>query len=272
MQNKSSKPKGQSIDTRHEKALGMAKDAGALALDYFQRVATLAIEDKGPQDFVSEADKAVEEFIRDAIARDFPGDGIVGEEHAPKASQSGCTWVIDPIDGTANFINAIPAWTVVIALVKDGETQVGVIHDPVHGEMFSAVRGGGAMLNDAALLCPTDTALSRGSVGTGFSNRAGTDGIRALLNALFDAGGMYHRNGSGALSLAYVAAGRLLGYLEENMNAWDCIAGQLIIAEAGGRVEIQDADMMIANGGRVVAASAGVFDELVALADAAFKS
>jgi myo-inositol-1(or 4)-monophosphatase len=114
--------------------------------------------------------------------------------------------------------------------------------------------------------------LSRGSVGTGFSNRAGTDGIRALLNALFDAGGMYHRNGSGALSLAYVAAGRLLGYMEENMNAWDCIAGQLIISEAGGRVEVQDADAIIANGGRVVAASAGVFDELVALADASFKS
>jgi myo-inositol-1(or 4)-monophosphatase len=259
VQNKASKPKGQSIENRQEKALCMAKDAGALALE-------------GPQDFVSEADKAVEEFIRDAIARDFPGDGIVGEEHAPKASQSGYTWVIDPIDGTANFINAIPAWTVVIALVKDGETQVGVIHDPVHGEMFSAVRGGGAMLNDAALLCPADTALSRGSVGTGFSNRAGTDGIRALLNALFDAGGMYHRNGSGALSLAYVAAGRLLGYMEENMNAWDCIAGQLIISEAGGRVEVQDADAIIANGGRVVAASAGVFDELVALADASFKS
>ncbi len=249
----------------------IAENAGRFALDFFQRVGTLTIEDKGPQDFVSEADKAVEILVREAIARDFPDDGIVGEEHAPKPSKSGYTWIIDPIDGTTNFINAIPAWTVVIAVVRDGETQIGVTHDPVHNETFSAVRGGGAFLNGAPLVCPSDTALSRGTVGTGFSNRVGTKGIRQLITALFDADGMYHRNASGALSLAYVASGRLLGYIEEHMNAWDCLAGQLLIAEAGGRVEVQNADDMIIHGGRVVVGSAGVFDQLVDIADGAFK-
>lgn len=259
------------VHDRSQHAIEFAADAGTLAQDYFSRVADLSVEDKGPQDFVTEADKAVELRIRALIEAAYPGDGIVGEEHDTKPSQSGFTWVIDPIDGTTNFINAIPAWCVVIAVVKDDATQIGVTHDPIHGETFSAIRGHGAFLNGAPLICPADTKLSRGSISTGFSGRVSHTGVKRLIDALLQNESVFHRNASGALSLAYVAAGRLLGYLEEHMNAWDCLAGQLQISEAGGHVETQSADAMIANGGRVVAGSSGVFDDLVRIADDAFQ-
>lgn len=249
-----------------------ARSAGVLATSLFDRVGSLVIEDKGHQDFVSEADKAVELHIRAAIEKTFPDDGIVGEEHASKPSASGYTWVIDPIDGTTNFISEIPAWTVVISVVHDDETVIGVTFDPVHDEMYLAVKSKGAWLNDTPLLCPPDTRIARGSVGTGFSSRIDPDGVCRLINEIIKADGVFHRNASGALSLAYVAAGRLLGYVEEHMNAWDCLAGQLLISEAGGRVEVQSAQDMIANGGRVVAGSEGVFDDLVRIADAAYKA
>ncbi|MEP5200180.1 MAG: inositol monophosphatase [Paracoccaceae bacterium] len=255
---------------RKDTAETIARSGGALALEYFAKLATLEIEDKGPQDFVTAADKDVETHVRALIEEAFPEDGIVGEEHAPKPSGSGYTWVIDPIDGTANFISNIPAWCVVIAVVKDDQTQIGVTYDPIHDEMFSAEHTKGATLNGTPLVCPSDTALNRGSVSTGFSNRISSEETLAAITAIMDAGGIFHRNASGALSLAYVGAGRLIGYIELHMNAWDCLAGQLLIAEAGGSVEQQSADDMIASGGRVVASSKGVFDDLVKIANAAF--
>ena len=260
------------LEKRALAAINIAQNGGALAANYFQRIGTLVIEDKGPQDFVSEADKAVELHVRAMIEDAFPEDGIVGEEHASKPSKSGFTWVIDPIDGTTNFINSIPAWVVVLAVVQNDQTAIGVTHDPIHEETFSAVRGKGARLNGETLICPPDTALSRGTVSTGYSTRIKTEGTLKLLDSIMEKGGVFHRNASGALSLAYVAAGRLIGYVEEHMNAWDCLAGQLLIAEAGGKVEVQSADDMIAEGGRVVAGSAGVFDDLVRIADKAYSA
>ena len=260
------------MSNRSTSAVDIARNAGAFALSFFERVGSLVIEDKGPQDFVSEADKAVELRVRAAIEVAYPEDGIVGEEHAPKPSNSGFTWVIDPIDGTTNFISAIPAWTVVISVVHNDETVIGITFDPIHDEMYLAIQGEGAWLNGAPLRCPSDTSLARGSIGTGFSNRIDPDGVRRLIDEVLKADGVFHRNASGALSLAYIAAGRLLGYVEEHMNAWDCLAGQLLIAEAGGKIEVQSADDMIAHGGRVVAGSAGVFDDLVRIADAAYTA
>ena len=260
-----------SDDLRFQKAQDIAKEAGTFALNFFNNLSDLNVEDKGPQDFVTEADKAVELLIREAITKYFPEDGIVGEEHSIKASSSSYTWVIDPIDGTTNFINAIPAWTVVIAIVKDGVTQIGITHDPVHNETFSAMLGAGAFLNKTQIFCTPNTNLNRGTIGTGFSNRVSTKGIKKLINLIFEEGGMYHRNASCALSLAYVASGRLLGYIEEHLNAWDCLAGQLLISEAGGQIEKQDTNKMIQRGGRVVVGSSGVFDQLVKMANKAFK-
>ena len=245
--------------------------AGELALEFFRRPDALRVDRKGHQDFVSQADREVELHIRAELARAFPEDTVVGEEGAPTPGTSGFSWVIDPIDGTTNFVNGIPAWTVVLAGVRNGRTEIGLIHDPNHGETFAAIRGGGATLNGATLRLAGDLGLADGTTGIGFSNRVGTAGAVRLVEAIFAEGGIFLRNASGALSLAYVAAGRLLGYVEEHMNAWDCLAGQLIVAEAGGGVEPQDADAMITRGGRVVVGAPCVFDDLVRIADAAFR-
>jgi len=258
-------------DTSGGQAIKIVHTAGKLALDYFGRLDTLEIDSKGHQDFVTEADREVELAIRGALADAFPDDAIVGEEHAAVAGTSGFTWVIDPIDGTANFVADIPAWTVVLAGVSQGKTQVGIIHDPCHGETFVATRGGGARLNGRLLSLQGRQSLNQGTVCIGFSNRREKTGAVRYIEHLFERGGIFCRNGSGALSLAYVAAGRFLGYAEQHMNAWDCLAGQLIVAEAGGRVEDQNADEMISRGGRVIAGAPDVFDQLVEIADAAYS-
>ena len=114
----------------------IARDAGAMALDFFRDISALDIKSKGTQDMVSNADLEVETFVRAQLAAAFPDDGIVGEEHAPVPSSSGWTWVIDPIDGTANFVAGIPQWCVILTCVKDDTTQLGVIFEPCHEEMF----------------------------------------------------------------------------------------------------------------------------------------
>lgn len=255
-----------------ETAVEICKAAGAVALDYFHRRDSLVVDRKGAQDWVSEADRNVEILIRDRLGHAFPDDGIVGEEHEPKQGTSGFVWVIDPIDGTTNFVNGHPAWTIVLAGVSAGKTQVGIIHDPIHGETFVAMRGAGAALNGAPIRVAEGVPLSHGTVSVGYSNRVEAGNIVPVVAALIGEGAMFHRNASGALSLAYVAAGRLLGYLEEHMNAWDCLAGQLLIEEAGGRVEDQDADEMIAKGGRVVVGTPENFETLRRIADRAWRA
>lgn len=256
---------------RQKTLIEICHQAGQLALKFFKDQDKLVIDHKGHQDFVSQADREVELLTRKLLGDAFPDDSIVGEEHAPTQGNSGFTWVIDPIDGTANFINGIPAWTVVIAGVQDGVTQIGVIYDPCHDETFVAMRGRGATLNGKPLKLDDDRTLSQGTVGIGYSNRVDNQSVVDLVTALMDEGAMFYRNASGALSLVHVAAGRLLGYAEKYMNAWDCLAGQLIVSEAGGRVEHQNADDMIKNGGRVVVGTDAVFDRLLEISQAAFN-
>ncbi|MFZ1480808.1 MAG: inositol monophosphatase [Paracoccaceae bacterium] len=258
------------LASRYAAARRIAADAGTLAVDYFRRWTELTIDIKGHQDFVSEADRNVEIAVRAALAKAFPQDGIVGEEAAPSPGTSGYTWVIDPIDGTTNFINGIPQWCVILACVHQGQVVVGVVHDPVHAEMHHAMLGGGAFCNDRRVRCSDKTDLRQGSLGVGFSGRTHVEGIKRLVTLCCDAGTVFWRNGSGGLSLAYVATGRILGYVEEHMNAWDFLAGHLIVAEAGGRVEPVNADEAIAGGGRVVVAGPAVFDAVQALANHAY--
>mgnify|MGYP001800759732 CR=1 FL=1 len=178
--------------------------------------------------------------------------------------------MIDPIDGTTNFVNGIPAWTIVLAVVSDGATQLGVIHEPNVGETYTAVRGAGAALNGRAMQVTSGVDLASGTVSVGYSNRVDAAHVVPVIAALVERGSLYHRNASGALSLAYVAAGRLLGYVEEHMNAWDCLAGQLMVQEAGGKVEAQSADGMIADGGRVIVGTPVVLDTLLDICNAAW--
>jgi len=258
------------ITDRLAAAKRIARVGGDTALAYFRDLSALTIEPKGHQDMVSEADRNVETEIRTALATAFPDDGITGEEHAPVAGSSGYTWVIDPIDGTANFVADIPAWVVVLACVHNAKTVIGVIHDPIHDMTWWARAGGGAFGNDKPIRVAGSRGINNGSVGTGFSNRTAPGAVEALVAGIRAEGGVFHRNASGALSLAYVASGKLIGYAEDHMNAWDCLAGQLLVHEAGGVIEDQNADDMIANGGRVIAATPTVFDDLQRISLAAF--
>lgn len=260
------------LSERRDFAIEVCEAAGVVAKRYFADRCSLVVDQKGAQDWVSEADKNVETFIRQKIAESWPNDGVYGEEHGAVAGESGFDWVIDPIDGTTNFVNGIPAWTVVLAGVTEGQTAIGVIRDPNMDETFVALRGEAATLNGSPLRVASGVALRDGTVAVGYSNRIESRHVVPIVEELIEHGAMFHRNASGALSLAYVAAGRLLGYVEEHMNAWDCLAGQLLVAEAGGVVEDQNADEMIQEGGRVIVGTPDVFETLHEIAENAWST
>ncbi|AJY47473.1 inositol monophosphatase family protein [Martelella endophytica] len=209
--------------------------AGDVALDYFSRLEKLTIERKtSGQDTVSEADRNVEETIRKAILERFPEDGLLGEEHGGKDGKSGYTWVIDPIDGTTVFLHGLPTWTVVIAILADGKPVLSCILVPAQNKLYHAIDGAGAFCNDRPIHVDETTPFDAGLFGVGpgapeFAGHVGT-----LVTRLMSAGSMYLRFGSAAHSLALVAAGNLLGFYEPRLNAWDCVAGLLLVREAGG--------------------------------------
>jgi myo-inositol-1(or 4)-monophosphatase len=250
------------LETRLKFTVDLARRAGELGMRYFVEIEKLTVESKGHQDLVSNADRDVELFVRAEIAKQYPDDGIIGEEHAAVRSLSGYTWVIDPIDGTANFVRGIPAWAVVIACVKDGQTVVGVVHESAVAETFYASRGGGAYLEGRPIKVTEAMSLTEGSVGVGFNNRTSAVNAVTVVKQIIDDGGVFFRNASGALMLAYVAAGRLIGYTEEHMNAWDCLAAMLIIEEAGGIVEPFNRDDVLAEGTVAIAAGKSVFERI----------
>jgi len=253
------------IDERFDFACTIIKDAGALALEYFDRFETLEVKSKGVQDMASEADVETEKLIEQAVTSAFSGDAFLGEEGADafEVQPGKGTWIIDPIDGTQPFVNGIASWCVAIAFVEGGRIQIGVVFDPNRDELFAAKAGGGATLNDQSITASSAISLSAGLVSVGYSNRVKPDDTLGPLTRLMNANGMYHRSGSGALSLAYVAAGRLIGYFEPHMNSWDFAASALIIKEAGGVINdcLPNEQAMI-KGGLVLAAAPGVYEEL----------
>jgi len=251
---------------RLEFAVELARRAGAFAHERFGALDDLLIERKGHQDFVSEADRDTETLVREAIAARWPGDGVVGEEQARTHGSSGFDWVIDPIDGTANFVSGIPHWCTVIACTENGRPVVGVIYNPCTGELFRASRGGGAFVGERPLGASPATALAEGSVSSGVSARTDPDIAVALVSEILRSGGLFYRAASGALELAYVASGRLLGYVEDHMNSWDCFAALLMLEEAGGRHQ-GFSPKALDEGTPVVAGGAGVYDELRAIAE-----
>ncbi|MBD3765355.1 MAG: inositol monophosphatase [Rhodobacterales bacterium] len=243
------------IHARHALALTLAQEAGALALAHFTHRDALEVETKAnPQDVVSRADREVEDMIRARLAQAFPGDAILGEEGGGAAGD-GFTWVIDPIDGTMPFLSGLPHWCVAIAVTDGRATVSAVTHAPVMAETYDAVLGGGARLNGVALHVDPAQGLAGRMTAIGGSHRAELAHIGAVIAALLQAGGMFYRNGSGALMLAQVAAGRLAGYYEPHMNAWDCLGGMLMVAEAGGGVAPFDLAQMLSVGAPVLAAA-----------------
>jgi myo-inositol-1(or 4)-monophosphatase len=219
-------------------------------------------------DMVSEVDRASEDHIVSEILRVRPGDGILGEEGTSRASRSGVRWVIDPLDGTTNYLYGIPVYAVSIAAEVGGTALAGVVHDPARGETFTALRGGGAWCGDQRLSVSAAADLSEALVGTGFaySSEARAAQARVLVTVL-PAVRDIRRAGAAALDLCWVAAGRLDAYFESGTAAWDRAAGGLIAAEAGawvgGREGGQSDDDL------TVAAAPGLADQLLSLLEPA---
>jgi myo-inositol-1(or 4)-monophosphatase len=247
-------------------AHALIREAGAMAAGYFQRLDSLAVEKKGVRDMLSEADLATERLIRGRLAASFPTDGFLGEEsgHSVIDSTSG-VWVVDPIDGTQPFISGLPNWCVSIAYVRDGRIEIGLVFDPTGDELFAAHRGRPATLNGRPIRPHAGRTLTDGIVSVGYSPRVEPARILPVLRKLLEQGGMFHRNGSGALSLCYVACGRLLGYVEPHINSWDCLAAIAVIEGAGGRTNDFLAGDALLRGNRIVAGPPAVFDQLAAL-------
>lgn len=223
------------LEARLALAETVAREAGAMALDYFNRRETLVIETKrDPQDVVSIADREVENLIRVRFAEAYPDDGMLGEEYGLAEGRSGFTWVVDPIDGTSPFVNGMPNWCVSISLLHGSEPVIGVIAAPCQGELYAAARGAGARLNGKLLSLDPSRTIRNAVTGIGANNHVTPATVAKIVENLLEAGGTFVRNGSGALMLAYVAAGRLVGYYEPHMHAWDCLAGYCLVKEAGG--------------------------------------
>lgn len=244
--------------------------AGAAALRHFRERDALVVESKGLQDVVSRADREVEDIIRGALAERFPNDGFLGEESGGGGSYDrGPVWVVDPIDGTQCFLAGLPTWCVSVGLVIDGWIAAGVIVDPCADECFVGAVGGGAACNGQPI-APVDVADFRaGLTEVGYSFRVPRQPTVAFLDRLIDAGGMYHRSGSGALGLAHVAAGRYVAYIEGHMNAWDSFAGAALVLAAGGWVNDLTADDGITRGSLVMASGRRLAPAFHAMAAAA---
>lgn len=254
------------IDARQLVARDVVKRAGELALGYWRDLGSLEIQNKGLQDVVSQADVRTEELIRADLAAAFPHDAFLGEETgADGLDGADAIWVVDPIDGTQPFVLGLPTWCVSVALVTGGEIVLGFLTCPALDESFEARLGVGATLNGAPLRVREASTLADGLTTLGYSRRTSPQDAAAMLLALLEQGGMFHRNGSGAIGLASVAAGRMIGYVEEHINSWDCLAAILLVTEAGGRVSDYLGRNGLLDGGPIVAGSPGVFDALVGI-------
>jgi myo-inositol-1(or 4)-monophosphatase len=223
------------LDLRLLTARAVAREAGKLALDYFNRRAQLQVELKGMQDVVSIADRAVEDLMRARLAGAFPEDDLLGEEGGGAERRAGAAlWVIDPIDGTANFLRGMPYWSVALAYVKGDRVEIGVTYDPVHDELFWARRGGGAHRDHAPIQVSGATDPRRGVVGSTFTFKMEIDRYLAIVEGILRAGSDHRRMGSTALMMCHVADGRLDGCVTGYCNSWDVIGGLFLVQEAGG--------------------------------------
>ncbi|RLJ51501.1 myo-inositol-1(or 4)-monophosphatase [Litoreibacter meonggei] len=248
------------LKARAEFCRDLIASASALALEGFNNRNTGASERKGPQDFLTETDGAVERHIRARIAEAFPEDGFMGEETggAPTAR----VWVVDPIDGTANFARGIPHFCVSIAFVADGEIKIGSICAPATDDLYFAQAGQGATRNGAPIHAAKTEDFDAACVELGWSGRVPQDRYLKILTGILDLGANVRRGASGAMGLAYVADGRSDAYLELHMNAWDCLAGLLLAQEAGARICDFLGDGPLEGGGPVIASVSALADQL----------
>jgi len=250
-------------------AIKAARAAGAIINRGSQDLDLLKVTHKGPNDFVSEVDQAAEAAIIETLLTAYPGHGILaeesGREHGSKDSEF--TWIIDPLDGTTNFLHGFPVYAVSIALAHRGVVQQAVVYDPTRNDLFFASRGRGAFLNDRRLRVSKRTRLADSLIGTGFPYRRGDSFHRyvKMFEAVMQSCAGVRRPGAAALDLCYVAAGWYDGFFEMGLNPWDVAAGSLIITEAGGLVGnfTGEADFLYQR--EIVAGAPKVYGQLVTL-------
>ncbi|MEU9145391.1 inositol monophosphatase family protein [Streptomyces sp. NPDC048349] len=249
-------------------ALEAARQAGALLRDGRPADLAVAATKSSPIDVVTEMDIAAEKLITGILAERRPEDGLLGEEGADTQGTSGVRWVVDPLDGTVNYLYGLPSWGVSIAAEYGGETVVGVVAAPMRGETYHAVLGGGAWQGAVRLACRPAAPLDQALLGTGFAYVQArrvrqAEVVARIIPVVRD----IRRGGSAALDLCDVAAGRLDGYYERGLNPWDLAAGDLIAREAGALTGGRPGEP--ASGELVLAATPAVFASLQPLLDEA---
>ncbi len=242
-----------------------ARKAGRSLVKDFREVEQLQVSAKGPGDFVTKADKEAEQILRDELLGARPNYGFLGEEgtniHGADPTRR---WIVDPLDGTTNFLHGMPHWAVSIALEHKGEIVSAVVFDPAKDEMFYAEKGQGAWLNDSQRLRVSGRTKMIESVfatGVPFGGREYLPASLQDLARLMPQCAGVRRWGAAALDLAYVAAGRYEGYWERGLNAWDIAAGVLLVREAGGLVEPLREGQDLLTSGQLIAANGAMFDK-----------
>ncbi len=223
------------LEARFAAGLAATRAAGRLARAYFDRRHELAIELKGKQDVVSVADRDVERILVDRLRAAFPDDAVLGEEHGQQGDGRVC-WVIDPIDGTQNFVRGVSFWCVSVGLLVDLVPTLGFVYDPIREEMFAGRLGHGATC-DGRPMRASAAAPQRARVNLGFNFRQSPGLFGDVVAGLVSRGVEFARYGSAAMSLAYVADGRLEGFWESRVNSWDVCAGLVLAREAGAVVD-----------------------------------
>ncbi len=245
-------------------AIGAARRAGDVITRSLDRVGTLTVSEKNRNDFVSEVDRAAEQVVIAAIRKAYPSHGFLAEESGATAGDD-YTWVIDPLDGTTNFLHGFPQFAVSIACRHRGRPEVGVVFDPLRSELFTAERGAGTQLDGRRLRVSQRLGLDGALIGTGFPFRENPRWLASyllMLEQVMQTTAGVRRPGAASLDLAYVAAGRLDAFWELGLSPWDTAAGILLITEAGGRVsnlaggEYRDGGHLLAGSPRVYAALA----------------
>ena len=216
-------------------AVKAARAAGRVLIRLLNRTDSLSIAEKERNDFVTEADRQAEQAIITEIRKVYPSHAILSEE-AGEIGQGEIRWIIDPLDGTQNFIHGLPHFCISIAQQQNGRIEHGVIYDPIREELFTASRGSGAFLNDRRMRVSDRRSLDGGIIATGFPFRARRhlETYLGMFRSIFEQASDVRRAGSAALDLAYVAAGRCDGFWEIGLKPWDMAAGALMIEEAGG--------------------------------------
>ncbi len=253
-------------------AISAARNAGKTILRKSYRVDQLKFDLKGARDFVSNVDLEAEQLIVDTIRESYPNHAIIAEEkHSIPGEQF--EWIIDPLDGTTNFLHGVPQFCISIAIRRNGKLDHAVVYDPVREELFSASKGAGAHLNDRRIRASEIRNFDYALIGTGFPFRE-TDSVDlwvSIFQTLAKKTSGIRRPGSAALDLAYVACGRFDGFWESGLRIWDMAAGALLVQEAGGLISDFSGEQDFLQTGSIVAGNPHLYDELARIVERTYR-